>query len=251
MLAAYAELNVALWLLDLFSGGGGAGEGYRRAGFNIVGIELNECVTHPEHQIIRTDAIAYLKALLDSGRIAKFRAVHASPPCQAYSRGALKSNHAIGTVDYVQLVRTLLQRMHDEFGIPYVIENVVGSPLYKHLLLAGPMFDLNVVRKRYFEFGPLDLAKFIPQPSMPRLKPKIWVRSKHMSLGVRPVRKSQYCIVAGNGGDGFSRKLKDWQDAMGIDWLPREELTQAIPPAYTQYIGEHLRKYLWLTQHEN
>lgn len=106
-------------------------------------------------------------------------------------------------------------------GKPYVIENVVGAPLHNPTYLEGVMFGLGVIRRRLFETN-----WWLPQP--------MYISRKGT------VKDRTYCSVAGNGGDG-SNRVDDWKKAMGIYWMTRAEIKQAIPPAYTEYIGQYLR----------
>jgi len=196
-------------LLDLFCGAGGCSVGYHRAGFEVLGVDHNPQKNYP-FEFVQMDALDYLR---QQGH--KFDVIHASPPCQAFSRATRdKSKHP----DLVEPVRALLR----ETGKPYIIENVPGAPLIEPLKLSGMMFGLNTIRVRWFETQPAIF--FAPIP----------VR-KHASTarqGTQPIVNEQYICVTGNFSNvDYGRK------AMGIDWMIRSELTQAIPPIYTEYIG--------------
>ena len=205
-----------LKLLDLFSGAGGAAMGYSRAGFDVVGVDIAPQPRYP-FPFVQADALDYLAA---HGH--EFDAIHASPPCQKYSWSAKRWTE-IERADLVGPTRAGLQRT----GRPYVIENVVGAPLVRPLVLCGVMFGLAVLRHRLFESNVVLL-----------------------SPGHRPhtgsVGDGTYVTVAGHGGNNCkgrgSRAVK--QAAMGIDWMSDAELNQAIPPAYTHYIGRQLRAVL-------
>jgi len=196
-------------LLDLFCGAGGCSVGYHRAGFEVLGVDHNSQKNYP-FKFVQMDALDYLR---QQGN--KFDVIHASPPCQAFSRSTRdKSKHP----DLVEPVRALLRKT----GKPYIIENVPGAPLIEPLKLSGMMFGLDTIRVRWFETKP-DIF-FAPIP----------VR-KHASTarqGTQPIVDEQYICVTGNFSNvDYGRK------AMGIDWMIRSELTQAIPPIYTEYIG--------------
>lgn len=205
-------------MLDLFCCAGGAGMGYRRAGFRVVGFDLAPQPNYP-FEFHQGDALA-----LDPGWIAdNFDAVHLSPPCQGYT--ALAAVHGNEWPKLIEPARALAEAT----GLPYVIENVQGAPLRRDLTLCGEMFGLRVIRHRYFELGnwttePLD---HIPH----RGRVAGW---RHGVFYDGP-----YFAVYGNGGGKGT--VPQWQDALGIDWTAdRHELAEAIPPAYTELIGSRL-----------
>lgn len=209
-------------ILDLFcGGGGGAGEGYNRAGFKVTGVDVIEQSSYP-FKMIMADALE-----ID---LSGYDAIHASPPCQNYCWSTTKARNQGKT--YPDLIEPIRIRLVDA-GVPYVIENVVGAPLRTPTYLEGPMFGLNVIRRRLFETN-----WWLPQPMYIKHKTPIMQQSKKDPRIF--VKRSAYCSVAGNGADGWSCRIADWQKAMGIDWMTRAEITQAIPPAYTEYIGRYL-----------
>jgi DNA (cytosine-5)-methyltransferase 1 len=236
-------------ILDLFCGAGGCSMGYFAAAVEhfdrvvVTGVDLAE-KNYPTYleffdsnlHFVRADALAYLRALLTTGAIEIFDFIHASPPCQAYSFASAKHRNAGKEyVDLVQETRELLELCHEMYNLPYVIENVVGAPLRKDLVLCGEMFreshGLNVVRHRLFE------CSFpVRQPEHITHRPPITRPAKDGTN--RLVKRSQYCCVAGHGGEGNSFSFDDWSAAMGINWMTKDELCQAIPPAYTEYIME-------------
>jgi len=198
-------------ILDLFCGGGGAGAGYFRAGFNIIGIDHKPQPDYPFKIWVR-DAIHCTYDLLD-----RFDAIHASPPCQAYSR-ASNAPKAAGK-EYIELYHQT-KAMLIASGKPYIIENVVGSPA-KGVRLMGTMFGLGVIRERVFESNvSLDV---------------------HLSRAYSgSVASGEYVTVAGN-----SKDAKRWRDAMGINWIKdNAQLKEAIPPDYTEFLGRQLMAYL-------
>jgi DNA (cytosine-5)-methyltransferase 1 len=212
-------------LLDLFCGAGGAAMGYYQAGFDeILGVDIRPQPRYP-FRFIQADALEFLARF---GPSSGWDLIHASPPCQHYSvaNNIWKRDHP----DLLDAVREGLQRA----GSPYVIENVVGAPLRSPVLVCGVMFGLKVFRHRLFESSELLL-----QPP-------------HMPHGGRAIGRDGFCCVAGHGdSNGHKGKRKPvppdhrsvaaWRRAMGIDWMTRSELAQAIPPAYTKWIGEQLR----------
>jgi DNA (cytosine-5)-methyltransferase 1 len=206
-------------LLDLFCGAGGCSVGYHRAGFDVVGVDLNPQPQYPFH-FIRADAFAFVA---EHGW--EYDAIHASPPCQAHTAmRRLGKNAGAGAVDLIPQTRASLASS----GKPYVIENVVGAPLRSPLILCGSTFGLGVRRHRLFESN-VDLG---PRPScrhkdVPR---PIAVYGDHpQSPGDKTYRVNR------------ARTLAEGQAAMGIDWMPWRPLTQAIPPAFTEYVGLRLR----------
>ena len=203
-------------IADLFCGAGGAAMGLHRAGFDVVGFDTEPQPRYP-FDFVRQDA---LTVKLDA-----FDAVWASPPCQAYSwaSGRARKHQGHKYPDLIAITRDLLQ----ENGKIYVIENVVGAPVHTTVSLSGEMFGLAVARRRHFESNVLMLAP------------------RHRANAV-PIY-----TVAGHGGVNSSRHATDgpsrhdrWSEAMGIDWMTKRELTQAIPPAYSEYLGRQLMQHL-------
>lgn len=214
-------------LLDLFSCAGGAGTGYHRAGFEVTGVDIAERPNYP-FTFHRADALEYLAALIASGDIERYAAVHASPPCQAGCALTIGTNASRGWGrTHVQLIpelRTLL----DATGLPYVIEQPNGkAPVRADLRLCGEMFGLGVLRHRVFELGG---GWSVPQPAHPRHRG--YVRGYRHGV----YRDGPY--VAAYGAGGGKATVPEMQAAMGITWTDvREELTEAIPPDYAELIG--------------
>ena len=209
-------------LLDLFCGAGGASVGYRRAGFEVVGVDIVDQPNYP-YEFIQADALE-----ID---LSGYDAIHASPPCQNYCWATAR--HRAKGKTYPDLIGATRDLLIDS-GKPYVIENVPTAPLINPTYLEGTMFGLGVIRRRCFETN-----WWLPQPMYIKHRKPIKQLSK---IGpIRILTKSAYCSVAGNGADGWSCRVADWREAMGIDWMTREEIKQAIPPAYTEYIGQYLR----------
>lgn len=201
-------------LLDLFCGAGGAGMGYHRAGFHVVGVDVETQSRYP-FDCIKADALE----LLASGNL-DFDAIHASPPCQRFSSMTKRWKRSKSHPDLIEECRRLLLKI----GKPFVIENVVGAPLRADLLLCGSMFSLRVRRHRVFECS-FQVAERLP--------------CNHAAQG-------KTIGVYGHAGGSSKRDglrfsgTDQWREAMGIDWMTGKELAQAIPPAYTQYIGKLL-----------
>ena len=154
-----------------------------------------------------------------------FDVIHASPPCQAYSQSRYiqSNNHP----DLVPVVRELLKQSRK----PYVIENVPGAPLINPLMLCGSMFDgVRVYRHRLFETYP---PIWFPPAVCNHMYPLPHYRSFHV------LNNHNYITVAGHNFEAESGRK-----AMGIGWMTRDELADAIPPAYTEYIGKELIRLL-------
>lgn len=205
-------------LLDLFSGAGGAAMGYHLAGFDdITGIDIKIQKRYP-FKFIRADALEYLKGLIESGEIEEYDLIHASPPCQRYSKMTAKKyrgNHP----DLIGPIRELLKLS----GKPYVIENVENARRYliNPILLCGSMFCLKLWRHRYFEIYPCQLL--LTPPCNHSFEPVLITGTTR--------RKPE------NGGR-FEYTAQQCREASGLNWMTRKEMDEAIPPAYTQYIAQ-------------
>lgn len=206
-------------LLDLFCGAGGSAKGYQQAGFHVTGVDYNPQPRYAGDVFIQADALEYVAA---HGH--EYDAIHASPPCQRYSEQTA-IEHREKHPDLIPQTRTLLQAS----GKPYVIENVPGARkrLIDPIKLCGSMFGLRVFRHRYFELGNgFDINDFqIPA-------------CRH---DFEPV------YMTGSTGSGRSPKgtrkhftVAETQEASGCHWMTIAELDEAIPPAYTAFIGKYL-----------
>lgn len=199
-------------LLDLFCCAGGAGMGYHQAGFDVVGVDIRPQPRYP-FEFIQANVLT-----LDPAFVASFDAIHAPPPCQAYTKAQRlqKREHP----DLIVPVREMLLAA----GAPYVIENVPGSPLRDPYTLCGGMFpELRVYRHRWFECSWAVWCLDHRPHAAPQVK-----------MG-RPVAQGDFIQVVGNfSGAAYAR------EAMGIPWMTRDELREAIPPAYTKHIGKQL-----------
>jgi DNA (cytosine-5)-methyltransferase 1 len=209
-------------LLDLYCGAGGAGEGYRRAGFDVFGVDIAAQPNNP-HAFHQGDALAELDGVKHG--LGDFDAIHASPPCQAYTPlGALHPDKVYP--DLVAATRSML----DEIGLPYVIENVMSAPLIKErsIRLCGGMFGLRTYRHRRFESNVALVQPHHPKHvirTATRQRRARWAEGWHVS-------------ITGDVGTYLST------EAMGIDWMNGNELSQAIPPVYTETIGHQLLAHL-------
>jgi DNA (cytosine-5)-methyltransferase 1 len=222
-------------LLDLFSGAGGAAMGYHRAGFEVVGVDIEPQPNYP-FEFVQADAMTY--------PLGGFDAIHASPPCQGYSR--MRHLPWLRDKDYPLLIDPVRERLQEE-GVPWVIENVEDAPLTRApglfgvhgIMLCGTMFGLGVYRHRPFESNVI-----LAQPAHPRHRQVI---SAGRNLGDRarvPVRRGITAWQEDGGCGGHMANVDRVREAMGIDWMPGSALSQAIPPAYTEFIGAQLLRDL-------
>jgi DNA (cytosine-5)-methyltransferase 1 len=216
-------------LLDLFAGAGGAAMGYYNAGFEVFGVDLNPQPHFPwPSRFVQADAMQVLSTGMVAGVPLKaFDAIHASPPCQSYSR-AMK--HL--TEGYPELLEPVLEHL-GKLDIPWVVENVMGSPLPEEptlmgdegVVLCGIMFGLQIHRHRLF------------QSSFPILKPprncKDIVCMNPHNAGAR--RKWRELL-----GPGVPIE-RTWREEMGLWWMDGHEGREAIPPVYTEHIGHYLK----------
>jgi len=206
-------------LLDLFCGAGGAGMGYIQAGFDVVGVDIADQPDYPG-TFIQADALEYLKE-----HAHKYDAVHTSPPCQASSALTKGTNQGREYLNLIPDTRLLLAQL----TIPTIMENVQGSDLRRDMILCGEMFGLGVIRHRYFELSGFDYT--VPAHIKHRGRVRGW---RHGTYHDGP-----YLAVHGEGGGKGT--VAEWQVAMGIDWTTnRKSIAEAIPPAYTQFIGRQL-----------
>jgi site-specific DNA-cytosine methylase len=228
--------------LDLYCCAGGASEGYRRVGFEVVGVDREAYGSYHDGRFVRGDAVEYLV-----GHGQEYDLVHASPPCQGYSFATPSRTRGTYDTKAIGVVKAIC----DENGWPCVVENVREARheldtmlrqvcecydpqecehelVYERawrepLMLCGEMFGLGVIRHRYFEVGGIA----VPQPEHP----------KHRGT----VKDGTYVTVAGHGADNpaGSNTIRRWQEAMDMSWVrDRHLLAEAVPPAYTAYIGK-------------
>jgi DNA (cytosine-5)-methyltransferase 1 len=206
--------------LDLFSGAGGAAKGLQRAGFYVVGVDVRPQPRYSGDEFHQSDAMSF--------PIEGFGFVWASPPCQKYTRmnqGLLQSQGR--GREHPDLIAELRRKLRAA-GVPYVIENVIGAPLENAVMLCGSSFGLMVQRHRLFE------ANF------PLLTPSC---AHHEYVADKPPLHQLYgrSKVVGCYGNGRGKgdDVSLWRRAMGISWMTRKELSQAIPPAYSEFIARN------------
>jgi DNA (cytosine-5)-methyltransferase 1 len=216
-------------LLDLFCGAGGAAMGYSRAGFDeIVGVDVKPQPRYP-FTFVQGDALEYLAA---HGH--EFDAIHASPPCQGYLNEHFRvtpSGHV--RRDHPKLIADTRARL-DAIGKPYVIENIESArkEMRTPITLCGTSFGLPLKRHRCFEVPFLMLTLDCAHLREPKYPTQFRPKKGQAALAC-------HVQVYGNG-----KGARHWPAAMGIGWMRREELAQAIPPAYTEYIGRQLLEHV-------
>lgn len=205
--------------LDLFCCAGGATKGLQRAGFHVTGVDIKRQPRYCGDAFVQGDA---LNPPFD---LSGFDFIWASPPCQHYSISALPQRQAGKEYpDLVAPTRALLKAA----GVPFVIENVVGAPIRADIILDGTMFPgLKVVRERWFECEGIPYTMTAPSAAFRGICIKGGFYSVTGHDGSSRLRKA----------GGPKNSVRAWKDAMGIDWMNRDELTQAIPPAYSEFIG--------------
>lgn len=225
-------------LLDLFCGAGGCTKGYQRAGFYVVGIDHVDQPNYCGDEFIRADVLAWLA---NRSGFRRFDAIHASPPCQAFTRYANRHQHVRPSPNLIPQTREWLR----DSGLPYVIENVEGAPLEPGcLMLCGSAFGLPIRRHRYFEsnvslMGPPCAHGW--QAGL-RLYPQATNRKNRRST-----------VEIGT----WRIPVEVQERAMEIDWMDFKardrsqgahhfgsEFSQAIPPVYTELIGHQLMQHL-------
>ena len=216
-------------LLDLFCGAGGAAHGYQLAGFHVTGVDNRPQPRYAGDEFFQADALEFLDHTTRHGGPGAFDAIHASPPCQDWS--ALSRNYGAPTHDTGWLLTATLDRLRAT-SLSWIVENVIGAPLPSAFVLCGASFGLgasglDLNRHRQFE------------TSFPMLAPPCQHRAGK-TIG-----------VYGHGTNSWHRRklgrnlgIAELREAMDIDWMTREELGQAIPPAYTQFIGGFLLEHL-------
>jgi|SRR6188768_2850995 len=197
-------------LLDLFCGAGGAAMGYHRAGFDVVGVDLAPQPRYP-FAFVRADALTY--------PLAGFDAIHASPPCQRFSTMTRRWGRSDDHPDLIAAVRDRLAGA----GVPYVIENVAGAPLLDPIRLCGSSFGLPIRRHRLFELS-----------APPLLVPPCQHVGAALQVNGHPGGSSRRDPRAHFGG------VDEWRAGIGAPWMIGAELAEAIPPAYTEWIGAQL-----------
>lgn len=241
-----------IYVLDLYCGAGGVTRGIADAAvklglpIHITGVDIQAIADRwyaaiagrCQGEFVLGDAISYLDQALCENR---FDYIHASPPCKAFT--SLRGFSSKANQQDWQLIE--VQRMLRASTVPYDLENVPGAPIRRDVVLRGYQFGLPTIRKRIFEIG-----NWWFMPHLPTTK-----------IGTQ--RGGDFLSVAGKGGynrinpnsafQGFNGAptwttgsvKRDRQIAMGIDWMTTEQMAQAIPPAFAEYIFTHfLRQQL-------
>lgn len=199
--------------------------GYHQAGFDIVGVDIDWQPNFP-FTFRQADALT-----LDMDWIQSFDAIHASPPCQSYSDLAKRNGNGHMWPRLIEPVRELLE----ESGLPYIIENVEGAPLIEPVILCGTMFPgLRVIRHRLFE------SNLILEAPPHGKHPLVFTHDKRKNHYGKLNQDESFVQVTGGGNCSIANA----KDAMGIDWMTKNELNESIPPAYTRYLGEQLMAYV-------
>jgi DNA (cytosine-5)-methyltransferase 1 len=195
--------------IDLFCSAGGASMGLHRAGFDVVGVDIKPQPRYP-FPFIQANA---LKPPVD---LSRFGLIWASPPCQAFTTARVI--HGRSHPNLIPATRRLLENS----GVPFVIENVPGAPLRVDLVLCASQFgERRLKRHRHFE------------------------TSWH-AADLRPPcnhANGELVSVFGHGGHIY-HGIADWRRVMGIDWMTRDELAQAIPPVYSEFIGRAALRFI-------
>lgn len=195
--------------------------GYHLAGFEVVGVDINPQPHYP-FEFHQADALTFPTCGFD--------AIHASPPCQAYSPSRMRNRRSAGK-SHPDLIVATRERLSST-GLPYVIENVIGAPLLNPIRLCGSSFGLDVRRHRLFECSfPVDAPPCDHGWQTPRFP-------------TPDSRTGLACVVPVYGQRNYAGDLDLRRRAMRIDWMTNSEIVLAIPPAYTKHVGMALRCHL-------
>lgn len=220
-------------LLDLFCGAGGAAMGYARVGWEVVGVDIAPQPNYP-FELWQADALDSVRGLLENTpaplfgcHLDDFDAMHASPPCQRFSDLAKRNGNGDDWPDLIEPVRALLRAT----GLPWVIENVPEAPLQDPIILCGTMFPgLRVIRHRAFE------ASFPLWTIAHHRHPLVFTHDKRKAHYGLLDQDTAFVQVTGGGNCTVANK----RAAMGVPWMNGAEANEAIPPAYTEFIGRQL-----------
>lgn len=215
-------------ILDLFCKAGGAGAGYAQAGFEVVGVDIKHQKRYP-FTFIHADAVEVMR---DVAFLRTFDVIHASPPCQTHSITKNLRDAQGGTTDKVDCI-PITRELLGASGVPYIIENVPGAPLINPVQCCGSYFGLKVRRHRIFE----------------STLPIVGTECKHKAQG-KPI--GIYGAMNDNPqgldrttgryvyGGSTAKTIEEAREAMRIDWMIWAELVEAIPPAYTEFLGTQM-----------
>ena len=218
-------------LLDLFCCAGGASMGYHQAGFEVTGVDIKDQPNYP-FKFIKADVLDILK---DKDFFNSFDVIHASPPCQGYSKATKPDSVYVhysqgkDTPKLIEPVRNALIAIKKY----YIIENVAGAKdhLIEPFKLTGYMFGMPIERTRYFECN-------FPVAKLKNITKRGYSKKYAEEKGI------DYRDMSVTGKSRRKGSIDTWREIMGMYWAGRGwELTEAIPPVYTKYIGEQLLKY--------
>ena len=209
-------------LLDLFCGAGGASAGYAAAGFEVHGVDLKHGKRYP-YTFVRADVLDILR---DKNYLNQFDVIHAGPPCQTHSITQHLRNAQGKTTSKLDLIPETRAALIKS-GKPYIIENVPGSPLINPIQLCGSSFGLKVRRHRLFESNMALVGSVCDHKSQGR------------PIGVYGSLNDEI-----PKGGKTAATIDEARNAMGISWAIWTELVEAIPPAYTKYLGGQLGRWL-------
>jgi DNA (cytosine-5)-methyltransferase 1 len=210
-------------LLDLFCGAGGASAGYAAAGFEVHGVDLKHGKRYP-YTYVRADVLDVLR---DKNYLDQFDVIHASPPCQTHSITKHLRNAQGKTTSKLDLIPETRAALVKS-GKPYIIENVPGSPLINPIQLCGSSFGLKVRRHRLFESNMALVGSVCDHKSQGR------------PIGVYGSLNDEI-----PKGGKTAATIDEARNAMGISWAIWTELVEAIPPAYTKYLGGQLGRWIY------
>ena len=210
-----------LHLLDLMCCQGGATKGYQQAGFHVTGVDIEPQPYYCGNVFIQGDAFEWL-----TRNLSQFDLIHVSPKCQAHSvltPKEYKGNHEVQLPRVLELLRSQ--------PVPFIVENVAGTKQYMKnpLMLCGSMFGLEIFRHRYFELGNMGCPLIFHPPCQHNFVPIL--------LSGTTTRKQ-------DGERMHESRKAEKMTASGIDWMTVAGLDQAIPPAYTQFLGNAVKAYL-------
>ena len=224
-----------LYLLDLFSCRGVGAMGYHRAGFTVVGVDIEPQPLYPfEHHV--EDALTFLARQPD---LSRFAAIHASPPCQASTTMSNKHRGKGGYTDSLVSLIAPVRESLEASGLPWVMENVAGAraEMRAPITLTGGAFGLHVERPRLFETNwPLTAPAHKPVP-------------RDLILGIYGRSPDGRTLWTRKDGSRLraARSVEEGAAAMGIDWpIDWRGVTEAIPPVYTEWIGRQLHDHIAL-----
>lgn len=208
-------------LLDLFCKAGGSSMGLHHAGFEVEGVDKDPQPNYP-FKFHLADALEF--------PLEGYDGYWASPPCQGYMNALNMPNVKSKYKDAPRLIEPIRELLLAT-GKPFIIENVPGSPLENFIILSGMMFNLKVIRKRWFECHGFEIG-FLPPPQT-----------------YKNARRAGYIPYNKGETSRRNRLPQIWSKssagkAMEIDWMTLKELNEAIPPAYTEYIGKYLLEHI-------